>query len=302
MLRLLPTFSVGMMSRGLTGRGYTTSPVKASVALVAKLRKETSIPMSKARQALIQHNNDYEATLKWIQEQEVSAGEDKAAKLEGREVKDGLLGVVSHQGKGAMIELGCETDFVARNPSFRMLTERIAITALHLDLEQGGEKLLENAPLLPHPMEQEKGEGGIEEVRTVGEEVSALIGRVGEKVKVRRWARLDLGQEEKKKGGFMVSRTHGGEGGSGGMSGRMGVLVHGIGDEAGKKGSVTMQVAQHILGMGPKGVEGEEGLLGQEYLFGGGSVQEILGKEGIEVDGFMRWQVGEELSREKREE
>lgn len=183
-----------------------------------------------------------------------------------------------------------------------MLTERIAITALHLDLEQGGEKLLENAPLLPHPMEQEKGEGGIEEVRTVGEEVSALIGRVGEKVKVRRWARLDLGQEEKKKGGFMVSRTHGGEGGSGGMSGRMGVLVHGIGDEAGKKGSVTMQVAQHILGMGPKGVEGEEGLLGQEYLFGGGSVQEILGKEGIEVDGFMRWQVGEELSREKREE
>lgn len=105
MLRLLPTFSVGMMSRGLTGRGYTTSPVKASVALVAKLRKETSIPMSKARQALIQHNNDYEATLKWIQEQEVSAGEDKAAKLEGREVKDGLLGVVSHQGKGAMIEV-----------------------------------------------------------------------------------------------------------------------------------------------------------------------------------------------------
>lgn len=102
--------------------------------------------LQKAREALAATSFDVEAALKWIEDDLVKSGEKKAAKLEGRTAGCGLVGVVvladgspfpgtnnAPRGvRAAMVELNCETDFVARNELFSTLALDIAHTAAFL--------------------------------------------------------------------------------------------------------------------------------------------------------------------------
>ncbi|THH06671.1 hypothetical protein EW145_g3925 [Phellinidium pouzarii] len=127
-----------------TLRLYSNSePLKASMKLVAELRKRTDIPISKAREALLATNNDLESAMQWLEKDLAVSGAKKAEKVGGRETKEGLIGLsllapgYGH-GTGAvrasMIELNCETDFVARNDMFSKLAADIAhSTAFHAE-------------------------------------------------------------------------------------------------------------------------------------------------------------------------
>ncbi|GAA5943110.1 hypothetical protein JCM3775_000650 [Rhodotorula graminis] len=109
-------------------------PPKVPVALISKIRSaRPGTPLSLARSALIAANHDLDGALAWIADQAAESGAKKAEKLAGRAADQGLVAVaVLADGSGgvgvraALVELRCETDFVARTDEFRELAEGIA--------------------------------------------------------------------------------------------------------------------------------------------------------------------------------
>ena len=131
-----------MISRPLPRVYFSTVSPRSTVQLVAELRKRTTVSLQKAREALTATSNDVDAALKWLEEDIVVTGAKKAAKLEGRTAGCGLIGsLVLSDGsapsagslprgiRAAIVELNCETDFVARNELFSSLALDIAHTA-----------------------------------------------------------------------------------------------------------------------------------------------------------------------------
>ncbi|OGK37486.1 translation elongation factor Ts [Candidatus Roizmanbacteria bacterium RIFCSPHIGHO2_12_FULL_41_11] len=99
--------------------------VKAKLDLLKKLRNETSASIADLRKALEETNNDYKKALAWIKKH----GIEKAGKKSDRQTTQGVIDAYVHQnGKvGVMIELLCETDFVARTNEFKNLAHEIAM-------------------------------------------------------------------------------------------------------------------------------------------------------------------------------
>lgn len=63
---------------------------------------------------------------KWLHEQAQALGWSKASKVGGRKASEGLVAVAINRNHGAIVELNCETDFVARNATFHSLLQTIA--------------------------------------------------------------------------------------------------------------------------------------------------------------------------------
>lgn len=99
--------------------------VKAKLPLLKKLRNETSFSIADLRKALEETNNDYKKALEWIKKH----GIEKAEKKADRQTAQGIVEAYIHQnGKiGTMVELLCETDFVARTNEFKNLAHEIAM-------------------------------------------------------------------------------------------------------------------------------------------------------------------------------
>nr|VWO95413.1 N/A [Ganoderma boninense] len=198
-------------------RFYSTSaPVKPSVKLIAELRKMTEgVSLTKAREALAASNNDLQAALTWLDTDRAATGAAKVAKLADRVAGQGLIGVhVLSPGlrtgasgsavRAAMVELNCETDFVARNELFNKLLGDIAHTAAflaepHVAAEGAeGEGLIRDvdldalcdAPLLDHidPLGAGTSPAGrlSAHTHTIGSAVRDLVTKVGEKITLRR--------------------------------------------------------------------------------------------------------------------
>ena len=135
-------------------RSYSTT--KPPLKLVAELRKLTEVSITKAREALAASNNDVSAALEWLKKDLATSGAKKAAKVAHRAAREGLVcaSVLSRGRRGggmtmttttsgggsggggggggiraALVELNCETDFVARNVLFRSLVADVAHTA-----------------------------------------------------------------------------------------------------------------------------------------------------------------------------
>jgi elongation factor Ts len=178
----------------------TAQPAKPPLKLVAELRKLTEVSITKAREALIETNNDINAALEWLQKDLVTSGAKKAAKLEGRVAGEGLISVAVLSGgsrsrtglgngglRAAMVELNCETDFVARNDLFGKLASDIAHTIAFISEATGSEEIfrpcildsLKDAPLIspsdPHCPPS-----------TVASAVRDLTAKVGERISLRR--------------------------------------------------------------------------------------------------------------------
>src|SRR3989344_5639399 len=91
---------------------------------IKKLREETGAGIADCRQALEDSSGDMEKAKVWLK----AHGMDKAAGKSDREVKQGLVEVYSHNGKvGVLVELLCETDFVAKTGDFKNLAHEIAL-------------------------------------------------------------------------------------------------------------------------------------------------------------------------------
>lgn len=190
-------------------RLYSTSHIPPSIKLIAELRKQTSASISKAHEALAATNNDLTAALEWLKNDLSASSASSAAKLakvSNRTTNQGLVGLaVLSRGAGApratggteggvraaMVEMNCETDFVARNEVFGKLLDDVAYTAAFLSEPAWTSTLLEPFPvstLLRAPLLSRSNPDSASnlEGKTVEDAVKELSVRVGEKVGVRR--------------------------------------------------------------------------------------------------------------------
>ena len=219
---------------------------KPILKLVSELRKSTDAPLSKVREALVATNNDPNAALEWLQKDLAESGAKKAAKVEGRMANEGLIGVsVPSRGisretglvRAAMVELNCETDFVARNDLFGRLVADVAHTAaFHAEMHQASDRPLsvlrsfEVDELLDAPLMQENPTpSSPTSSTTVGTAIRDSIAKLGENIRLRRVVTAVLVGNNashpfaiENGGGRIAWHTHGGTLPS---QGRLGALV-----------------------------------------------------------------------------
>lgn len=97
---------------------------EVSAQAVKALREETGAGILECRNALAESDGDTKKAKAWLEER----GLKKAEKVTGREAKQGVIETYVHQGRvGVMVELSCETDFVARTEDFQKLAKEIAL-------------------------------------------------------------------------------------------------------------------------------------------------------------------------------
>ena len=95
-----------------------------SAETVKALREKTGVGIMECKSALQESNGDIDAAITVLRKRGLAS----LAKKSGRETKDGLIGSYIHNGKiGVMVEVNCETDFVARNPDFQTLAKDLAM-------------------------------------------------------------------------------------------------------------------------------------------------------------------------------
>ena len=97
-----------------------------TAAMVKDLRESTGAGMMDCKAALTETGGDMQAAQDWLRKKGLS----KAAKKAGRVAADGLIGALTKAGKGVLVEVNSETDFVARNEQFQGLVKMIARVAL----------------------------------------------------------------------------------------------------------------------------------------------------------------------------
>jgi elongation factor Ts len=99
--------------------------MEITTEMIKKLRAATNAPMLDCRKALQEANGDHQKALDWLREK----GMATAAKRADREASNGIVEMYSHgEGRvGVMVEVNCETDFVARSEQFRKLAHEIAL-------------------------------------------------------------------------------------------------------------------------------------------------------------------------------
>jgi elongation factor Ts len=138
--------------------------------------------MMDCKRALGDSGGDIESAVDWLRKKGLAA----AAKKAGRVASDGLVGIATRGAAGAVVEVNSETDFVARNELFQAFVRAVAALAV------GGNGDVEALKEEPYP-----GTG-----RTVAEELSELVGRIGENLVLRRAQRLAVGK------GLVASYVH----------------------------------------------------------------------------------------------
>ncbi|MDR3300154.1 MAG: translation elongation factor Ts [Candidatus Accumulibacter sp.] len=190
-----------------------------TASLVAELRAKTDAPMMECKRALTEADGQMDKAEEILR---VKLG-GKATKTAARITAEGLLAVsVSDDGKqGAIVEVNCETDFAARNDEFQALTKNCA--RLAADKNPADVAALSALPL---------GDGSVESART------ALIGKIGENLSIRRFARV----EAKGRLSFYV---HGGA--------KIGALVDLIGGDE----QLGKDLAMHIAASRPRALTAE---------------------------------------------
>ncbi len=150
-----------------------------SAAEVKKLREETGAGMMDCKKALDEAGGDYDQAMKLVEER----GLAKAAKKADRETGQGYVASYTYSNgmMGSLVELLCETDFVARSEDFRALAGEIAMQVAAYAPET-------EADLLASEMIKQEG-------MSVETAIAALSGKVGEKVALGRFSRLMIGEE-----------------------------------------------------------------------------------------------------------
>ncbi|MDP2832818.1 MAG: translation elongation factor Ts [Pseudomonadota bacterium] len=186
-----------------------------TASMVKALRERTDAPMMDCKKALTEAGGDMQKGEEILR---VRFG-NKAAKSAGRVAAEGVVAIsISADGKSAaMVEVNCETDFVAKNDDFLALTSALADMVLN-------QNPADVAALSSLPF----GGKSVEETRT------ELVGKMGENMSIRRFVRLD-GQ------GKFASYIHGK---------KIGVLVDIAGDEA-----LARDIAMHIAASKPKSLD-----------------------------------------------
>nr|VFK54964.1 MAG: translation elongation factor Ts (EF-Ts) [Candidatus Kentron sp. TUN]VFK58600.1 MAG: translation elongation factor Ts (EF-Ts) [Candidatus Kentron sp. TUN]VFK61144.1 MAG: translation elongation factor Ts (EF-Ts) [Candidatus Kentron sp. TUN] len=277
-----------------------------SAALVKELRERTGAGMMECKKALLGTSGDIEAAIESMRK----SGQAKVDKRAGRVAAEGIIAMHLGQDsrRGVMVEINCETDFVAKGGDFQGFADHVAKRAF----EEQSDSL---EGLLKIPME--KGD-----TATIEGELKKLIARIGENLTVRRFNKMET------QNGILGAYLH---------RGRIGVFVELSG---GGDSDVAKDIAMHIAanrplcinekeipletkekerdifraqaaatGKPPEIIEkmiigrmnkfvSEVTLLGQPFVKDPDiSVQKFLAKSGASVSAFTRFEVGEGIEK-----
>jgi elongation factor Ts len=194
-----------------------------SAALVKELRERTGAGFMDCKRALAETDGDLEKAVVLLRERGVAAAEKKA----GRDAREGLVSSYIHTGGrvGVLIEVNCETDFVARTDEFQRLVRDLAmqvaglsplyvdpdsIPAAELEAKKAELAADETVAKKPENIRPQIVEGQLrkwfaqvclyeqpfrDEERTVRELITEKIATIGENIRVRRFTRFALGED-----------------------------------------------------------------------------------------------------------
>jgi len=144
--------------------------------ILKKLRNETSASIADCRRALEDANGDYKKALDWLKKRATEI----AAKKADRETGEGLIESYIHGGGrvGVLVELLCETDFVAKTDEFKLLAKEVA---------------MQIAAMNPSDVESLLKEEYIRDSsQTIEQYVKSVIGKLGENITIKRFTRFEL--------------------------------------------------------------------------------------------------------------
>ncbi len=191
---------------------------------VKELRQKTGLGMMDCKQALQESDGDIEKAVEYLRKKGLSAVEKRA----GRDASEGLIETYIHHGSrlGVMVEVNCETDFVARTEDFQEFAKDVAMhiaasQPLAVDRQSIPAELVEKEKAIY--LEQSKNEGKPEHIaekivegrldkfyqenclmeqafvknpdQTIDELLIELTAKIGEKISVRRFTRFVLGED-----------------------------------------------------------------------------------------------------------
>jgi elongation factor Ts len=195
-----------------------------SAKLVKELRDKTGAGMMDCKKALIENDGDITKSIEWLRQKGISSADKKTS----RSATEGLVGSYIHTGGrvGVMVEVNCETDFVARREEFKALVNNIAmqiaacpnveyvsiddipagITAKEKEIEMKRDDLGNKPDNIKEKIVQGRIDKRLQELSlvdqpyirnqdiTVAELVKQSIALLGENIKIRRFARFVLGE------------------------------------------------------------------------------------------------------------
>jgi len=197
--------------------------MEITTEMIKELRAATNAGVLDCRKALTEANGDFEKAVDWLREK----GMATAAKRADREASQGVVELYSHGGGrvGVMVEVNCETDFVARSEKFRELAHELALQIAasaprYLKVEEIPADVLEHEAEIARTRVREEGkpenvaekivQGRLEKFKdevvlsrqayirdesiTVEKLIMQAVGAIGENIVVRRFQRWELGE------------------------------------------------------------------------------------------------------------
>ncbi|HPH67072.1 MAG TPA: translation elongation factor Ts [Kofleriaceae bacterium] len=204
--------------------------MEVTATLIKDLRERTGAGMADCKKALVEVSGDIDKAIDWLR----AKGLSKAAKKAGREATEGAVVSYIHAGGriGVLVEINCETDFVARNEDFQSFTRDVALqiaamNPLFVRKEEVDQALIarERDVLLAKAKESGKPEAVVAKMvdgqiskwmkeiclldqgfvkdpdKSIDSVLQELISKIGENIKIRRFTRFELGEGlEKTKG------------------------------------------------------------------------------------------------------
>ncbi|XP_037534814.1 elongation factor Ts, mitochondrial [Nematolebias whitei] len=268
----------------------------ADKTLLIKLRKSTGYTFINCKKALEKFDNDITQAESWLHEQAQKEGWSKANKLEGRKTKEGLIGLFVGDKVAAMVEVNCETDFVARNEKFQQLVTDVtlAASAHHQSKNQSSAGYVKSLLAGDELNKLCTGEG-----LSVADQVAFAIGRLGENIYMKRAITVRVPTEW-----HIGSYVHGSISSQTEVAmGRYGALVIFQGGKEGEQDILGHKLGQHVVGEAPLSLgnmddlpsgEDETRLLPQTFLSDPSrTVAEFLRGQQAQVLDFVRFQCGE---------
>lgn len=268
----------------------------SSKSLLAELRKKTGYTFSNCKKALELHQNDLVKAEVWLKEQAQALGWAKAEKLQGRRATQGLIAVIVDKCHGALIEINCETDFVARNKHFRGLADTVATAVLQHALALPNDGVINKTILDAEALKQIPAHDG----RSIADHSALTIGTVGENIGVKRALCMSVSPDV-----TLTGCTHP-------------APINPLPASFGKYGSLLafktaqpneqlgQQLCQHIIGMNPTKIgdpnvdkpnnkaDDESVMIFQEFLLDPDlSVQQLLIDSQADILDFARFEIGE---------
>ncbi|MGH8110862.1 MAG: translation elongation factor Ts [Rhodanobacteraceae bacterium] len=186
--------------------------MQITAAMVKELRDRSGAGMMECKKALTKNDGDVDASVEWLRKQGLAKADKKADRI----AAEGRIGLARSGGNGVLVEINCETDFVAKDQYFLKFVDEAANTALNSGAQNAEALKVAKTSYAP----------------TVEEGRQWLVAKLGENVQVRRLVRIDGSPN-------LGAYVHGG---------RIGVLVSLEGGDA----ELARGIAMHIAAMNPQ--------------------------------------------------